>query len=178
MFKILTLNSSSSALPFHGLDDDEFSLMLYELSSGPISFDVNRLSRLIFKLLLSDHNRCFALSNDLDPDYDLYSDLNTCDYYTEYNLNNKLCKALTANSNCLSFFHLNICSLPRHVNLINYLSSINDKFSIIGISETWLQSNDSINLESYNFVHNYCCDQLGNGVGLYLDNSLNYIIPC
>ena len=149
--------------------------MLYELSSGPISFDVNRLSSLIFNPLLSDHNRCLALSNDLDPDCNLYSDLNTCDYYTEYNFNNKLSKTLTANSNCLSFFHLNIRSLPRHVdNLINYLSSINNKFSIIGISETWLQSNDSINLESYNFVHNYRRDRLGGGVGLYVDNSLNY----
>ena len=54
------------------------------------------------------------------------------------------------------------------------MSSINNKFSIIGISETWLQSNDSINLESYNFVHNYRRDRLGGGVGLYLDNSLNY----
>ena len=134
--------------------------MLYELSSGPISFDVDRLSSLIFNPLLSDHNRCLALSNDLDPDCNLYSDLNTCDYYTEYNLNNKLSKTLTANSNCLSFFHLNIRSLPRHVdNLINYLPSINNKFSMIGISETWLQSNDSINLESYNFVHNYRRDR-------------------
>ena len=128
MFKILTSNTSSSALPFHGLDDDEFSLMLYELLSGPISFDVDRLLSLM------------ALSNDLDPDCDLYSDLNTCDYYTEYNLNNKLSKPRLQIQIVLSFFHLNIHSLPRHFdNLINYLSSINNKISIIGISETWLK---------------------------------------
>jgi hypothetical protein len=55
------------------------------------------------------------------------------------------------------------------------LSSINNKFSVIGISETWLQNNNnSINLESYNFVHNCRQDRIGGGVGLYLDNSLNY----
>ena len=29
-------------------------------------------------------------------------------------------------------------------------------------------------MESYNFIHNYRRDRLGGGVGLYLDNSLNY----
>ena len=117
-----------------------------------------------------------ALSNDLDPDLNLYSDLNNCDYFTEYNLNNKLAKTLSANLNCLSFFHLNIRSLSRHFdNFSNVLATINSKFWVIGISETWLQNaDDFVDLKGYNFVHNYRHGRVGGGGGLYFDHSLNY----
>ena len=56
----------------------------------------------------------------------------------------------------LSFFHLNICSLPKHHdNLSILLESIHHKFDIIGISETRL--NDS-KLPSHNInISGYHC---------------------
>ena len=44
------------------------------------------------------------------------------------------------NIQCLSFLHLNTRNLSRNIdNLTNMMAEINAKFSVIGISETWLQ---------------------------------------
>ena len=149
-------------------------MVLYKLSHGSINHEADRLSTLMFNPFLPNYSRRnLALSNDLDPDLNLYSDLNNCDYFTEYNLNNKLAKTLSAKLNCLSFFHLNIRSLSRHFdNFSNVLATINSKFWVIGISETWLQNaDDFVDLKGYNFVHNYRHGWVG---GLYFDHSLNY----
>ena len=45
------------------------------------------------------------------------------------------------NSYCydLKIFHLNVCSLPRKINSLSaYLSTLNQQFDILCLSETWL----------------------------------------
>ena len=76
----------------------------------------------------------------------------------------------------LSFFHSNIRSLVRNFDcLTNLLDSLNQKFSIIGISETWLNNLEhNVDIDGYNFVHNYRSDRPGGGVGLYLASELEY----
>jgi hypothetical protein len=70
-------------LPFSHLDDDEFQLVLYELNNGPINFDIDRLNTMIFNPLLSGCHKSLALSTDLDPDSNFYTNKFKCDYYTE-----------------------------------------------------------------------------------------------
>ena len=42
-------------------------------------------------------------------------------------------------SNDLKIFHLNVCSLPRKINsLVAYLSTLNQQFDVICVTETWL----------------------------------------
>ena len=53
-----------------------------------------------------------------------------------------------------SFLHLNIRSLPHNlVKLTDYLSCLNIKFSVIGISETWLNdSSHSVDISGIKFL--------------------------
>ena len=55
----------------------------------------------------------------------------------------------------------------------NLLWNINHQFAAIGISDTWL---NFVDIENYNFIHNHRKDQHGGGVGLYLQQNLNYKI--
>jgi hypothetical protein len=86
-------------------------------------------------------------------------------------LNDKLIKIPHINSTDLSLLHLNIHSLPAHTDeLKNLLASIDCKFSVIGILETWLSdSYTNVDLDGYNFIQN--C-RAGGRVGLYLDNAM------
>ena len=95
-----------SELPFFDLDDDGFNLFLYELLYGRINFDSDRLSELIFNpLLLDPNNKCIALTDNLDPDSQLFSNLIACDYFSGLMFNDKLSK-LSAKK-AFSFLHLN-----------------------------------------------------------------------
>ena len=93
-------------LPFCQLDDDEFSLALFELINGTVHFTEDRLFSLKFNPLLSEH-RSLALCSDLDPDLNFFYDSNESDYYTEDQFNNQFLKKMP-NTQCLSFLHLNI----------------------------------------------------------------------
>ena len=56
-----------------------------------------------------------------------------------------------------------------------FLSNIETKFSIMGLSETWLQHSDSlVDMSGYKFIHNHRLNRAGGGVGLYCSDDLNY----
>lgn len=171
------LNCFNETLPFNQLDDVEFSLALFELANGAVHFTEDRLLSLKFNPLLSRPHRPIALSADLDPDLNFISDSKESDYYTEDQFNDQLQKS-KFNSHCLSFLHLNIRSLSRNIdNLTNMMAKINIKFSVIGISETWLQeTSHSVDMDGYKFVHNNRSGRTGGGVGLYLTSKLVYKI--
>ena len=162
-------------LPFNQLDDDSFELALYEMTNGNVNLDADRLACLKFNPLSLDNYKNLSLSQNIDPDSNFYSDICSCDYYTEGGLS-KIIQDKFAYSEDLSFLHLNIRSLGRNFdNLTNLLSLINHKFSIIGISETWLQDSvHTVDINEYNFVHNYQNDRSGGGIGLYLSLDLEY----
>ena len=69
-------------LPFHSLDDTEFLHAIFEQQNGSVHFDSDRLLSLKFNPLSTDlyFNQHLTLANDLDPDSNSYSDLNSCDY--------------------------------------------------------------------------------------------------
>ena len=49
-------------------------------------------------------------------------------------------------------------------------------FSVIGVSETWLTNctAEHVNIMGYNFVSNHRKSKTGGGVGIYLQNGLEY----
>ena len=75
-----------------------------------------------------------------------------------------------------SFLQLNIRSLPHNlVNLTDYLSCLNIKFSVIGIPETWLNdSSHLVDISGFKFLHKYRKNRTGGGVGLYISNDLEF----
>ena len=125
--------------------------------------------------MLSEKHRSLALSSDLDPDLNFFFDSNESDYYTEDQFNDQFIKKMPS-TQCLSFLHLNIRNLSRNIDsLTNMMAEIKAKFSVIGISEMWLQDiSHTVDINGYNFVHNHRSDRTGGGVGLYLTSEFVY----
>ena len=84
----------------------------------------------------------------------------------------------TLDPNAFSVFHLNIRSVPKHIqDLNNYLSNINVKFTILGLSETWVSNSSSgiYNMEGYDQIENYRTNRTGGGVSLYIRKNVKYL---
>jgi hypothetical protein len=117
---------------------------------------------------------------DSDPDLQYFND-NTyvdndisCDYYIEETFNKK-CSESSLDTSNLSFLHLNIRSLPRHVkDLENYLSNLNINFTIIGLTETWLNKDivDLYNLKGYQHQNLFRTNKRGGGVSLLVKEGI------
>ena len=126
----------------------------------------------------------FSLCKDLDPDVNFYSQAINCEYYSEGSFNKMLAENLNLNSNHsnlnnnakLSLLHLTIRSISRKLdNFTNFLGSLALNFSIIGLTETWLDNSIHLSdIEGYNFIHNPRCERVGGGVGIYLSKHLEF----
>ena len=165
--------SLSEVLPFYGLDDDSFNLEIFELNSGQVNFNRDGLMSLSYNPLFANANQHLSHSNDADPDLHFYYNLNYfCDYLIE-NQFNKLIQNEIDRSKQFSIIHLNIRSLDWNLNkLTSLLHNLNIQFSVIGISETWLQNvNHLVDINGFNFFHKHRLNRAGVGVGLYLSEN-------
>ena len=112
----------------------------------------------------------FKQVNDLlDPSENLTS----CDYYDVNDISK-----LKINENDLSVIHLNISSLPLHINELKlFLSLFKVKFDIISISESRVTKSNTlttnIDIPGYNIEHTPTESKAG-GCLLYISNK----IPC
>ena len=123
------------------------------------------------------------LGNDtsqfVDPEYDEenYNINYICKYITEGDLPNFF-NSSDAFSHSINIMHINCRSLKNNfANIETLVCNSGVKFTAIALSETWLnKTNEKIfNLDWYNFVSK--CrpgDRKGGGVGLYLNDSLNF----
>ena len=151
------------------------------MDNGPINFDCEGLSTLHFTPLLPGCGEKLALSGNIDPDSNFCFDRLNCEYFTESKFNQMINTKSTTptylNLNCLSHLHLNLGSLTRNIdNLELFFSNITKKFTVIGISETWLQTSDhNCDIMGYNFVHSHRKNKTGGEVGLDLDSALEFI---
>ena len=59
-------------------------------------------------------------------------------------------------------------------NFVKYLDNLAVKFSIIGLSETWLTeyNYDLYNIDGYNSVHAYRSNRTGSGVSIMIKNDI------
>ena len=164
----------NNILPFSHLDDEEFALMLYELQNGPAHYDYDRLSQLLFNPLTSNLNRYLIRSEDTDPDAHVNIEIRC---YVEDKFNEAL-QSQFVSENYFSIFHLNVRSLQNKLDdLTALLTSLDVKFSIVGITETWLQNSaHNVDINWYDFVFKNRSFKSGGGVGLYVSNDLNFKI--
>lgn len=139
---------------------------------------INKPCTLIFNP--SDLNN---LDNDsqfssLDPDLNFLND-----YYISMNVNSQYHTADSLNTisekfkcNSLSVFHLNVRSLPCHFDDLNeYLSSLNQKFTVIALTETWLTeiSRQNYSIPGYTSIHHCRENKTGGGVSLYIRSDVH-----
>ena len=78
-----------------------------------------------------------------------------------------------------SLMHLNARSLIGNFDKIEILlANLRKSFSVIGVTETWLNdlTSDLVNMPGYSFVSNHRKSKIGGGIGLYLENNLQYKI--
>ena len=158
--------SLQSVLPFNHLDDSSFNLAPYELSHGLLNCDVDRLETLLFNPT-ERPELCNPLSSHLDPDSNFLTRLPSSKYLVEEEINNRF--ASVNNIPSLSIMHLNTRSLLGNFDKLNLLlGNLQLPFSVIGVSETWL--NDATS----ELVSNHRKSKTGGGVGIYLKNGLEY----
>ena len=85
---------------------------------------------------------------EMDPDFQYYSTSNhthgaKCDYYLEDQFISKVVEQ--KNCNRLSFFHLNVKSIPKHFDELEmYINSLKLEFTMIALTETWCDKLDRI----------------------------------
>lgn len=129
----------------------------------------------------SDDDFCHSVSdldffNSLQP-FHAFDELNgsiDCKYFDISKFNSSF-----SNSEVLSFFHLNINSLPKHFDdLTNLLDSLSVSFGVIGISETRLNSimADSHNIDIPGYSHVLTpTESSAGGTCLYVSDSLTLL---
>ena len=136
-------------------------------------------------------------NNYCDSNNELYNNNEThtnYEYMSDEYLNKNIqiecnyveCKSIKYESNHgLSIFNLNARSFVHNFDeIIMLLDSIEIKFNIIVISETWLQeyNKDLYQIENYNachitrnnFINNTYNNNAGGGVSIFIQNHLNY----
>ena len=95
----------------------------------------------------------------------------------------QLSSILESHPNCPKFHiaHVNSRSLwKNHDNILTLLNCVtNNKFDVVGITETWLSVNTPthmISIPNYNFVRTDRRDRHGGGVGFYVRNDIKFTI--
>lgn len=166
--------------PYNHYDDDNDFLSALAEGMFNCSIKFSEIDQKIF--------HPFEVNDDVetpltekDPDFQFYSDIqyihNTkCDYYFEDCFREKIASS-GRDKDKMSFFHLNIKSLPKHLNELEmYLDSLNLNFSFIGLSETWLDGDkkELYYLSSYNSVNKYRHGKRGGGVSVYVKENIPF----
>ena len=160
--------------PFNHLDNSSFNLALYELSHGPFNFNSNRPETLLFNPL-EQPELSNSLSTHLNRDSNFIAGLPPSSYLAEDDINSRAVPL--SNKINFSIIHLNARSLLKNLDQLNLmLGSLKKPFSVIGISETWMTdcTAELVNITGYNFVSNHRKSKTGGGVGIYLQNDLQY----
>ena len=126
-------------------------------------------------------NTKFNLNNEAHDDNNshlnnIHSCLSECDYYTDSELN-----AIHVNvkSNCcISTLSINCRSISKKFeNIECSLKSLDNKFDFVGLTETWLKTNDNsdiYNLPDYTLLSRPRTDKRGGGVGLYVTDKTSF----
>ena len=159
-------------LPFTHIDDVEFQFIFGNYNWIPNDKDIERLSQLKFNPFEMVKSIGQA-SNDTTNTIDL-SNIK-CDYFLPRDL---LSEQQTSNTcNNISILHLNIRSIcNKFYSFKELLNSLNETFSVISLTETWLNDNNAENfkLNNYNFVCENRKQKSGGGVAMYISKKLNY----
>ena len=171
------------SLPFSQLSNVE----IRDLHQTNIDMNDNALTKLrnlTFNPFSNNRNGGYethlTLNSDLDPDHNYYDKILThvdaCDYHDEDTFE---CMAQDRDikESGFSLLHLNIRSIINKFDDFKaYLDSLEHKFSVIGLSETWLNRNniDEFPLSCYCNIGKVRKNKQGGGVGLYVDRSYHY----
>ena len=158
-----TKNTLDVCFPFGEIDDSEFRSLF---SSKCLTED------LFSSLSNSDMNNETFAENELDENLNPIP----VKYYLSSQFNESTDNTVATN---LSMIHFNARSMFQNFDQIHtYLSTIKHRFSLIGISETWINSSSPapFSLEGYEFIHVDRPTGRGGGVGLFVREDITFKI--
>ena len=155
-----------SEIPFSQINNKEFKNLLYPKNTLQQPPQIIKKSNKEIKDLMA---RFKQVTDLLDPSENLTS----CDYYDVNDISK-----LRINENDLSVIHLNISSLPLHINELKlFLNFFKCKFDIISISESRITKSNTlttnIDIPGYNIEHTPTESKAG-GCLLYISDKIPY----
>ena len=163
------------------MDDDEYYSALKE-SIVDHSYRFLKIDKKTFNPFVMNNHIDTPLT-EIDQDLELYTESHyICNTKFEYYLKEQFVSEISENrkqETKMSLFHMNIKSLFYHFDeLLLHLDSIKFKFTIIGLTETWLDENKRglYDLETYTSVNKFKNTKRGGGVSVYLNQNITYHI--
>lgn len=115
--------------------------------------------------------------DEIDPDLNLLSDVyGGSSYYLSPDFNDLVTKS-PAFKNGFSVFHLNIRSAPANMGALSaFLSTLDFTFSIVGLTETWLNelNTSAYSLPGYSSIGVHRENRRGGGVMLLLSDTIAF----
>ena len=167
--------SCKSVFPFYTVDEDEFAYIHTDIDGTAEFIDLYNKCRYIDinQNLYTEHNVC-DFEDKIDPNNNFFANIESeCSYYTASEFNNKMKPGQN-----LSLIHFNCRSIKANFENMNYfLESLDVKFDIIAVSETWLRDSDNISdysIENYEIVNINRNLKRGGGVMLYISKHFEY----
>ena len=155
----------SKEMPFSQMNNKDLRNFLYSTNTPPPPKVITKSSEEIKSMMAR-----FKQVNQL---FDGNENSISCDYYDINELNK-----LSVNQKDLKIIHLNISSLPLHINELKiFLSLVKVRFDIISLSESRITKNNSlttnIDIPGYNIEHTPTESKAG-GCLLYISNKVSY----
>ena len=170
--------------PFnHFYDDNDFLKCIEELSkSSDITARLHNSTKVFNPFDINeDNNDIIEYHGDIDPDICYFNEYSyklfeNCNYYTDDSFNKYLAKHAISN-NSFSVAHLNIRSIPANFSaFLSFIDSLDHCFTVIGLSETWLNPSNvsTYGISGYNHVYQTRCTSRGGGVSLFVSEKIVY----
>ena len=169
--------------PYTDVDNDEILALVSEIQNSDNSNHDNVCEDLMSKCLelneISHTNLTFKDENDNELKLD--GNILGCNINSNYLTTEEFSSNLTANnvSKNLSIIHLNCRSLVANFDTVcSFLQTLNCKFDIIALSETWFNENTCTEIFSLNGYNLYTCNRKnkrGGGVLLFVSNKYSCV---
>ena len=167
----------------HFYDDNDFIKCIEELSlSSDIAVRLLNNTKVFNPFDINeDDDDIIEYHGDIDPDKCYFNEYShklfkNCNYYTEDSFNRYLAKHVISN-NSFSVAHLNIRSIPANLSaFLSFIDSLDHCFTVIGLSETWLNPSNvsTYGISGYNHVYRTRCTSRGGGVSLFVSEKFVY----
>ena len=173
----------TTIFPFNHIEHDE--LFISEVNSFDLELEtIEALSAKLFNPFEINNDEIYYPLRDIDPDAHYFNELNAhisqnCNYYYEHSFSSVIQNRFTSiiDLKVFSLCHINIRSQKDNLKSFEIrLENLQFNFSIIGITETWLNdySCDLYSLNGYNFVEAHRSGRSGGGVGNFLVKDIPY----
>ena len=98
-------------------------------------------------------------------------------YYSEYSFNERMMSFCSDTMLSFSLCHINMRSLKANMDdFENYMNMLNIKFSIIGVTETWLNdaTRDLYVWDDYELIERHRLNKIGGGIGSFVKTGVSF----